>query len=307
MSRKKFTPGRCVNGVLLLDKPAGITSNAALQQVKSIYFAKKAGHTGSLDPLATGMLPLCFGEATKFSQFLLDSDKKYIVTGKLGERTDTSDADGEIIEVRDIKDVTESKLLQIIETFKGPQTQVPSMFSAIKHEGTPLYELARKGIEVERKPRQINVYDMQLLSLTTDSFELSIHCSKGTYVRNLVEDIGEVLGCGAHVAKLRRTSAGSCEAENMVTMEQLQALFADKNWDALNDLLLPTDIIVAQYPEIALTETASFYLKRGQAVQIPKAPRSGLVRLRDENNEFIGVGDVQEDGKIAPKRLTSSF
>lgn len=305
MSRRK-TQGRCVNGVLLLDKPAGITSNAALQRVKNIYFARKAGHTGSLDPLATGMLPLCFGEATKFSQFLLDSDKKYIVKAKLGEITNTSDADGEVIETREIKDVTETKLLQLIESFIGLQSQVPSMYSAIKHQGVPLYKLARDGVEVERKPREINVYDMQLLSLGPDTFELSIHCSKGTYVRNLVEDIGNKLGCGAHVLELRRTSAGSYDEQQMVTMEQLEALFEQKNWDALNELLLPMDTIVSGYPEIALTETATFYLKRGQSVLIPKSPRSGLVRLRDNNNEFIGVGDVLEDGKIAPKRLTTT-
>ena len=305
MSRRRVQ-GRCVNGVLLLDKPPGITSNAALQRAKSIYFAKKAGHTGSLDPLATGMLPLCFGEATKFSQFLLDSDKKYVVKAKLGEITNTSDADGEVIETRAIKDVTEARLQQLIEKFKGVQSQVPSMYSAIKHQGVPLYKLAREGIEVERKPREITVYDMQLLSLSPDTFELSIHCSKGTYVRNLVEDIGNMLGCGAHVMELRRTSAGSYDESQMITMDQLDALFEQKNWDALNDLLLPTDSIVSSYPEIALTETATFYLKRGQAVQIPKSPRSGLVRLRDDNNEFIGVGDVQEDGKIAPKRLTTT-
>lgn len=300
-------PGRCVNGVLLLDKPAGITSNAALQRVKSIYFAKKAGHTGSLDPLATGMLPLCFGEATKFSQFLLDSDKKYIVKAKLGEITNTSDADGEIIETREIKDVSEAKLLQLIETFKGVQSQVPSMFSALKHQGVPLYKLAREGIEVERKPREINVYDMQLLNLSSDSFELSIHCSKGTYVRNLVEDIGNQLGCGAHVAALRRTSAGCYDAAQMIPMEQLEELFEQKNWDALNDLLLPMDSIVSGYPEVLLTETATFYLMRGQSVLIPKSPQSGLLRLRDNNNQFIGVGEVQDDGKIAPKRLTSTL
>ncbi len=202
MARRR--KGRPINGVILLDKPTGISSNDALQKVKRIYFAEKAGHTGALDPLATGMLPICLGEATKFSQFLLDSDKRYRVIAKLGERTNTSDSDGEVVETRPV-DVTLDKLKACIDQFRGESDQVPSMFSALKYQGKPLYEYARKGIEVPRESRKITVYEIVLHRFEGDEVEMEVHCSKGTYIRTIVDDLGEMLGCGAHVTMLRRT------------------------------------------------------------------------------------------------------
>ncbi len=221
MARRR--KGRPVNGIVLLDKPTGISSNDALQKVKRIYFAEKAGHTGALDPLATGMLPICLGEATKFSQFLLDSDKRYVVVAKLGERTNTSDSDGEVVETRDVN-VTKERLLECIETFKGETDQVPSMFSALKYQGRPLYEYAREGIEVPREARKITVYSIELLRFEGDEVEMEIHCSKGTYIRTITDDLGEMLGCGAHVTYLRRTGVANYPVEKMVTLEQLGAL-----------------------------------------------------------------------------------
>ncbi len=203
MARRR--KGRPVNGVILLDKPTGISSNDALQKVKRIYFAEKAGHTGALDPLATGMLPICLGEATKFSQFLLDSDKRYRVIAKLGERTNTSDSDGEVVETRDIN-VTPEFLDECIDKFRGESDQVPSMFSALKYQGKPLYEYARQGIEVPREARKITVYEIVLHRFEGDEVEMEVHCSKGTYIRTIVDDLGEMLGCGAHVTMLRRTA-----------------------------------------------------------------------------------------------------
>lgn len=203
MARRR--KGRPVNGVILLDKPTGISSNDALQKVKRIYFAEKAGHTGALDPLATGMLPICLGEATKFSQFLLDSDKRYRVIAKLGERTNTSDSDGEVVETRDIN-VTPELLDECIDKFRGESDQVPSMFSALKYQGKPLYEYARQGIEVPREARKITVYEIVLHRFEGDEVEMEVHCSKGTYIRTIVDDLGEMLGCGAHVTMLRRTA-----------------------------------------------------------------------------------------------------
>lgn len=302
MSRKRFR-GRPVNGVLLLDKPTGITSNAALQEVKRIFNAQKAGHTGSLDPLACGMLPLCFGEATKFSQFLLDADKKYTVIAKLGETTTTADADGEVLKTRDIPTFSKTQLEETLEKFTGEISQIPSMYSAIKHEGQPLYKLARQGIEVERKPRFVMIYDLKLLNHTANTIELSVHCSKGTYVRNLVEDIGEELRCGAHVTALKRTTVGPYLENEMVSMGTLCEHYEQKSWEALNSLLLPDDTMVEDYPSVELTDTEKFYLIRGQAVQIPHSPTEGMVRLMLPTGEFMGVGEVDDHGKIAPKRL----
>ncbi|AYF20740.1 tRNA pseudouridine(55) synthase TruB [Vibrio parahaemolyticus] len=307
MARRR--KGRPINGVILLDKPTGISSNDALQKVKRIYFAEKAGHTGALDPLATGMLPICLGEATKFSQFLLDSDKRYRVIAKLGERTNTSDSDGEVVETRPV-DVTLEKLEACIEKFRGESDQVPSMFSALKYQGKPLYEYARKGIEVPRESRKITVYEIILHRFEGDEVEMEVHCSKGTYIRTIVDDLGEMLGCGAHVTMLRRTAVAKYPYEKMVTLEQLNELLEQAHREEiaprelLDPLLMPMDTAVEDLPEVNLIPELADMVQHGQPVQVLGAPEQGSLRLTmGEERLFIGVGEMNDDGKIAPKRL----
>ncbi|HCG7753922.1 tRNA pseudouridine(55) synthase TruB [Vibrio parahaemolyticus] len=307
MARRR--KGRPINGVILLDKPTGISSNDALQKVKRIYFAEKAGHTGALDPLATGMLPICLGEATKFSQFLLDSDKRYRVIAKLGERTNTSDSDGEVVETRPV-DVTLEKLEACIEKFRGESDQVPSMFSALKYQGKPLYEYARKGIEVPRESRKITVYEIILHRFEGDEVEMEVHCSKGTYIRTIVDDLGEMLGCGAHVTMLRRTAVAKYPYEKMVTLEQLNELLEQAHREEvaprelLDPLLMPMDTAVEDLPEVNLIPELADMVQHGQPVQVLGAPEQGPLRLTmGEERLFIGVGEMNDDGKIAPKRL----
>ncbi|TOF06898.1 tRNA pseudouridine(55) synthase TruB [Vibrio parahaemolyticus] len=307
MARRR--KGRPINGVILLDKPTGISSNDALQKVKRIYFAEKAGHTGALDPLATGMLPICLGEATKFSQFLLDSDKRYRVIAKLGERTNTSDSDGEVVETRPV-DVTLEKLEACIEKFRGESDQVPSMFSALKYQGKPLYEYARKGIEVPRESRKITVYEIVLHRFEGDEVEMEVHCSKGTYIRTIVDDLGEMLGCGAHVTMLRRTAVAKYPYEKMVTLEQLNELLEQAHREEiaprelLDPLLMPMDTAVEDLPEVNLIPELADMVQHGQPVQVLGAPEQGALRLTmGEERLFIGVGEKNDDGKIAPKRL----
>lgn len=279
MARRR--KGRPINGVILLDKPTGISSNDALQKVKRIYFAEKAGHTGALDPLATGMLPICLGEATKFSQFLLDSDKRYRVIAKLGERTNTSDSDGEVVETRPV-DVTLEKLEASIEKFRGESDQVPSMFSALKYQGKPLYEYARKGIEVPRESRKITVYEIILHRFEGDEVEMEVHCSKGTYIRTIVDDLGEMLGCGAHVTMLRRTAVAKYPYEKMVTLEQLNELLEQAHREEiaprelLDPLLMPMDTAVEDLPEVNLIPELADMVQHGQPVQVLGAPEQGL-------------------------------
>ncbi|EPB0199571.1 tRNA pseudouridine(55) synthase TruB [Vibrio parahaemolyticus] len=307
MARRR--KGRPINGVILLDKPTGISSNDALQKVKRIYFAEKAGHTGALDPLATGMLPICLGEATKFSQFLLDSDKRYRVIAKLGERTNTSDSDGEVVETRPV-DVTLEKLEACIEKFRGESDQVPSMFSALKYQGKPLYEYARKGIEVPRESRKITVYEIVHHRFEGDEVEMEVHCSKGTYIRTIVDDLGEMLGCGAHVTMLRRTAVAKYPYEKMVTLEQLNELLEQAHREEiaprelLDPLLMPMDTAVEDLPEVNLIPELADMVQHGQPVQVLGAPEQGSLRLTmGEERLFIGVGEMNDDGKIAPKRL----
>ncbi len=220
---------KLIDGVLVLDKPLGITSNRALQQVKHLFQAAKAGHTGSLDPLATGVLPICFGKSTKIAQSLLDADKTYVVTAKLGVVTDTSDAEGQIISEHAVPEFSQQQILQAIAKFTGSIQQVPSMFSALKHKGQPLYKLARKGLVIERPPRNITVYQFLLLEQTHDTLTCEIKCSKGTYIRTLIDDLGKELGCGAHVSALRRTQAGPYSIDQAVPLEQLLALKEQQN------------------------------------------------------------------------------
>ena len=299
--------GRSVSGILLLDKPAEITSNAALQLVKRMFNAVKAGHTGSLDPLATGLLPLCFGEATKFSQFLLDADKRYLARVKLGVITDSGDADGEVIETRTVPEISDAQLEKALSHHRGEIIQVPSMFSAIKIDGQPLYKLARKGIEVERKGRPINVYELQVTDRQVDEFTLEVQCSKGTYIRTLVEDVGEELGCGAHVIGLRRLSAGPFDETEAVSMSQLEELKG--NLTELDKFLLPVSAVVKEWPVVELTDITASYLRQGQPVQVANAPADGWVGIFtesvEEDDSFVGVGEILGDGRVAPRRLVT--
>lgn len=296
-----------INGILLLDKPLHISSNGALQRVKRLFGAKKVGHTGSLDPLATGMLPLCFGEATKLSQYLLESDKYYEVVAKFGEKTTTGDAEGEITETRPTSHLTLELVQQIVEKFVGVIEQIPPMFSALKFQGKPLYELARKGIEVERKPRQVTIHQLDLLSFDAQAYtcKLRVHCTKGTYVRTLVEDIGEMLGCGAYVIGLRRTAVTPYQESSMVSMQQLDEIFNEHGQDALLKYLLPLESAIQHLPIVKLSASTIFYIRTGNPVMVPHLPVEGLVRLFSENSDFLGIGEVLEDGRVAPKRLLS--
>jgi len=310
----KRRKGRAINGVLLLDKPYEMSSNHALQAVKRIYFAQKAGHTGALDPLATGMLPICLGEGTKFSQFLLETDKTYQVTAKLGIRTTTSDADGDIVSERCV-DVSDTQLLAGLDSFRGTTKQVPSMYSALKYKGQPLYKYAREGIEVPREARDITVYSLELLCFDYDTVELKIHVSKGTYIRTIVDDLGELLGCGAHVSYLRRLAVGNYPIAKMVTLPELEALLEQANEqditpsELLDPLLLPMQSAVEGMSKVYVDDMSANFLRHGNPVQAYNAPAEGSVQVyvgedeNDEKAEFIGVGFIDDDGQGAPKRI----
>jgi len=289
-----------VSGVLLLDKPAGLSSNKVLQRVKNLFKAAKAGHTGSLDPLATGMLPICFGEATKISAFLLDANKRYRFSCQLGQTTTTGDTEGEVVKTADFSAVTTKDIERLLPDFTGDIEQIPPMYSALKHNGQRLYKLARQGIEVERKPRTVTIFEIKLHSLEDGIMELEVTCSKGTYVRTLAEDIGEVLGCGAHIAQLRRLSVGPYEGE-MVTVQALEAL-VEQGTHMLDQLLLPVESGVADWPDVHLGADAAFYMSQGQPILVPHAPTEGWVRIYDQQ-KFLGVGEVQDDGRVAPRRM----
>jgi tRNA pseudouridine55 synthase len=296
-----------IDGVIILDKPTGITSNSALQQVKKLFDAQKAGHTGALDPLATGVLPICFGEATKFSKFLLDANKSYIATAKLGVITNSGDSDGEVVEEREVPKLAFSIVEDLINSFKGVSQQTPSMFSALKHEGRPLYEWARKGVEIERKTREITVFSIRLLAMRDDEIDIEVVCSKGTYIRSLVEDIGLKLGCGAHVKMLRRTQAGDFSLQRSVTLDELEGMekgsansFKQGDFDTL---LLPIDVMLSEYPSIIFDKSQSCSLSHGQSVKIaPPQHEADIVRLYDEQR-FLGIGRLSIDGDVFPVRL----
>jgi tRNA pseudouridine55 synthase len=310
----KRRKGRSVNGVLLLDKPHGLSSNHALQTVKRIYFAQKAGHTGALDPLATGMLPICLGEGTKFSQYLLDTDKSYQVTAKLGIRTTTSDAGGEVVSEKNVN-VSDEQLLLALESFRGTTQQVPSMYSALKYQGRPLYKYAREGIEVPRESRDITVFSLELLRFEQDEVELTIHVSKGTYIRTIIDDLGELLGCGAHVADLRRLAVGSYPVDKMITLPELEALLAQAieqditPSELLDPLLLPMESAVTGMPTVYIDDISANFLRHGNPIRGYQTPTEGNLQVyigedeHDENAEFIGVGFINDDGQVAPKRI----
>ena len=354
---RRVNRGRTVDGIIVVDKIYGASSNEVLQRVKRLFNAAKAGHTGSLDPLATGVLPICFGEATKFSQYLLDSDKSYRTTMKMGVRTTTGDREGEVVEERPVS-VTRGDVEAILSQFRGEVEQVPSMYSALKHNGRPLYEYAREGIEIERPSRKITVHRLELLDFDGDECVLEVDCTKGTYVRTLVEDIGEALGCLGHVAELKRLKAGPYTEHQSYSLDELaqlrdnardvsldgkqQAEFAEltdladelggrdkleqdqqarmrelalirnKAGDqVIDELLLPLDSAVSDWPQVKLGANSSYYISQGNPVQVPQAPTSGDVRIYgladgDEHMSFLGIGEITDDGLIAPKRLIKS-
>lgn len=288
-----------INAVLILDKPIGMSSNQALQKAKRLMNAKKAGHTGSLDVLATGLLPICFGEATKFSQFLLDADKKYLTTACLGKKTTTADAEGEVLFEKPVANFSGQDLLAVLEKFLGPIQQIPPMYAALKHQGKPLYEYARKGIDIERKQREVTIHDIELLDWQSPYLRLAVSCSKGTYIRTLVEDIGELLGCGAYVSELRRIAAGPFIADQMVAMGALEAHHAG-DLD-VTPKLLPIDSLLAGYPSLALSEAQVRRLYFGQTVVDAGKPVE-LTTLYGPAG-LIGTGSIDQEGVLAVRRL----
>ena len=302
MEKQKRNIKNNVNGILILDKPIGLSSNRTLQNVKRIYNAKKAGHTGSLDVPASGLLPICFGEATKVSGYLLNSNKKYYAQCKLGQTTTTGDAAGDVLLVRSVPQISETRLKKIFNDFVGNIRQIPPMFSSLKYNGKRLYELAYKGIEVERKAREISVYSIELIKIYNDYFEIKVSCSKGTYIRTLVEDIGERIGCGAHVLSLRRLETGPFKQSQSITLEEIKFI-AKKGQQPLFNLLLPMDVVLQDFPKIQLTKDDAYRLRQGQVVDILGLPKSGQLRIYDSSNEFIGIGDVTKDRQLKSKRL----
>lgn len=302
MSRNRRRKGRNVSGILVLDKAKGLSSNAALQEVKRIYGANKAGHTGSLDPLATGVLPICLGEATKVSQFLLESDKKYRARIKLGIRTDSADSEGAVIERCEDFVVEAADVEKALRSFRGEIEQTPPMYSALKVGGVPLYKLARKGQTVEREPRKITVYSIEMTGFAADEIELEIACSKGTYIRTIADDLGQALGCGAHVIALHRTQAGAFTEEDCVSTEFLTQEKEALGMQGIDGFLVPMDRAISDLPEVTLPSLTASCLRQGQAVLVRHLPEGGLVRLYEEG-QFIGIGSIDDDGKVAPRRL----
>jgi len=294
--------GRNITGIIVIDKPTGRSSNHVLQQVKRLFDAKKAGHTGSLDPLATGVLPVCLGEATKVSSYLLDGDKRYQVTCQLGITTDSGDADGNVVAEIAVPEISEQSLLAVLPQFMGQQQQVPPMYSALKVQGQPLYKLARQGIEIERKSRTVTIYNIALLAYTSDSFTLDVTCSKGTYIRTLVEDISHALKTGGHVTMLRRIASAGYEMTQAVSIETLEQT-AQQGVDALDALLLPTENALTSWPAIKVTDEQVIALRLGQQIDVEQAYESAQIRLFDRQGGFLGLGEMTETGRIAPKRV----
>ena len=285
----------------MLDKPVGLSSNQALQQVKRLTMAAKAGHTGTLDPFATGLLPICLGEATKFSHFLLDADKTYRATLQLGATTTTGDTEGEILTTAEVS-VTREMLDKVMRRFVGVFSQVPPMYSALKHQGKALYEYARAGVEIERQPRTVSIHRIELIEFEGTRAVITISCSKGTYIRTLAEDIGKALGCGAYLTELRRIETGGFDVEQAATLDQLESMTLEQR-DAR---LLHADVLVQQFPSVTLDEDSAFYLCRGQSVWKSGAVPQGYLRLYAEPDRFLGLGELDVDGKIAPRRLVVS-
>ncbi len=289
---------RNIHGILLLDKRLGISSNRALQEVKRLFNAKKAGHTGSLDPLATGLLPVCFGEATKVSGMLLEDNKRYQVLIQLGTKTDTGDLEGDIVETRPVPEFTLDEIKAILKKFTGNIAQVPPMYSALKQNGKKLYELARSGKTVERLARHISIFELNLHDAQKDALELEVYCSKGTYIRSLAEDIGDTIGCGATVKALRRTQSGLFSISQAKTLEQLQGLDSEQLMACLIDVDIPLKLL----PSVQLTNQQATSIKFGQSLLDVGENTTGSVRMYHEHG-FLGLGEMCLDGKLVPKKL----
>ncbi|WP_027669737.1 tRNA pseudouridine(55) synthase TruB [Rheinheimera baltica] len=304
MARKN---ARAVNGILLLDKPLEVSSNGILQRVRWLFQAQKAGHTGALDPMASGLLPICFGEATKFSQFLLDTDKTYLVTATFGVRTNTSDSEGEIISEKPVN-FSQAELELAMQAFRGDILQVPTMFSALKYQGQPLYRYARQGIEVPRDARPISIFRFELLAMAGSNADFIVHCSKGTYIRTLIDDLGEALGCGAHVAKLHRTQVGPFDAAQMITPLQLDELaetcHQSTDFTTMDSLLLPMDAGIVAMPKIVLTGAEQHRLQHGQSCQVT-AQNITAIKLHGPDDSFFGIGEIT-DSILSSRRLLNT-
>lgn len=305
--------GRAVNGVLILDKPAGMTSNRALQITKRIFDAQKAGHTGALDPLATGVLPICFGEATKFSQYLLDADKTYQVKARFGVTTTTLDSEGEQVAITDASQLTQAEIESKLPLFRGVIQQIPPMYSALKVDGKALYTLAREGKEIDRKPRDVNIHHLELKSFVAEEAteaEFEVACSKGTYIRSLIADLGQELGVGAHVVGLRRTQAGPYSLPQAITLEELESERGEDLADKLDHLLLPDYSPVESLAAVELDAGSVQFFIQGQAVILSQVYRFGaegdIVRVFAEDGQFLGVAEVSDDARILPRRLIAN-
>jgi tRNA pseudouridine55 synthase len=301
MSRRN-PKGRDINGIVLLDKDTGLSSNAALQKVKRLFFAKKAGHTGSLDPLASGILPICLGQATKVAQFLLNDDKRYFVRGKLGEITDTGDCEGVITHTQEYTHLDEVTIKQTSMSFVGDILQVPPMYSALKKDGQPLYKLARKGIEIERPARPVTIHAIEFISYEKGVVTLDVSCSKGTYIRSLIQDIGDKLGCGAHVIELRRTGFAHIDITKTLKFSELEALVSD-DYQSLDAHIFPSEDMLPNIQSVALDAQQSIDIKYGRTVQSDSQGEQYTVKLFDPDQRFLGIGELTQDGVIAPKRL----
>ncbi len=302
MTKKKKVFFRNISGILLLNKPLELSSNGALQRARYLFKAKKGGHTGSLDPKATGVLPLCFGEATKVSGYLLNSNKRYITTVQLGQTSSTGDTEGEILKSVAVTEFSDEKLQAVLKQFTGAITQIPPMYSALKHNGTPLYKLARKGIDIKRKEREITIYELKLLERTNDTLKLDIRCSKGTYIRTLAQDIGDELGFGAYITALERTEVSPFDCSKTYTLEDLQQL-AEQDEKLLDNTLLPIDSALNHYPQIILNDEETTQIKCGLKVSRNDIPNASLIRIYHESGEFIGIGRRSSDKLLAAKRM----
>ena len=303
MARRNF---RKLNGILLLDKSLGASSNRVLQDARFLYQAAKAGHTGSLDPLASGMLPVCFGEATKVSAFLLDADKCYVTTAQLGAMSETGDAEGTLFDQKPVPEFTEAEIEAVLEPFRGPIQQIPPMYSALKKDGQPLYKLARQGVEVERKSRPVTIYELTFKGRTADTLLLQVRCSKGTYIRTLVEDIGKALGCGAYVSMLRRTEVSPFNDLPMHTLDTLRDSFEQGGLAALDEYLLPLDRALPHLPVLTVAEDDLERLRQGQKLSLSsffdKNAELGMIRVYSATGVFAGLCEVTESA-LKPKRL----
>lgn len=303
MARRNF---RKLNGILLLDKGLGASSNKVLQDARFLYQAAKAGHTGSLDPLASGMLPVCFGEATKISAFLLDADKYYVTTAQLGAMSDTGDAEGTLFDQKIVPEFSDAEIEAVLERFRGPVQQIPPMYSALKKDGQPLYKLARQGVEVERKSRPVTIHELTLKGRTADTLSLAVRCSKGTYIRTLVEDIGKALGCGAYVSMLRRTEVSPFNDLPMHTLDTLRESFEQGGMAALDEYLLPLDRALPHLPLLTVDNEGLTRLRQGQKLSLSGfsegVSEPGIVRVYDAAGLFAGLCEVTESA-LKSKRL----